>query len=55
MLDVMKEEVKVLDYSKDIRKNKERTNFVKLNMNKCYKPRSRGAAFTNKMMAKKRN
>ena len=55
MLDTMKEEVKVLNNSKNIGKQKERTNFVKLNMNKCYKPRSRGAAFTNKLMAKKKN
>ena len=33
----------------------ERTNFVKLNMLKSYKPRMRGAAFSNKIMAKKRN
>jgi hypothetical protein len=31
----------------------ERKNFIKMNMNKNYKPRMRGAAFTNKMMAKK--
>lgn len=31
----------------------ERKNFVKMNMNQPYKPKLRGAAFTNKMMAKK--
>ena len=35
-------------------KNTERTNFVRLNANN-YKPRMRGAAFQNKIMAKKTN
>jgi hypothetical protein len=34
---------------------KERTNFVRINMQKNYKPVMRGGAFTNKIMAKKRN
>ena len=36
-------------------KQLERTNFVRLNANKSgkYKPALRGAAFTNKLMAKK--
>jgi hypothetical protein len=41
------------DSSKGIQK--ERTNFVRLNMQKNYKPALRGAAFSNKIMAKKRN
>ena len=32
-----------------------RQNFVKLNFKQNYKPRLRGAAFTNKIMAKRRN
>ena len=36
-------------------KNTERKNFVKINQLKNYQPRMRGAAFTNKMMAKKSN
>ena len=51
----MQEEVKILNESKNIKKQGERKNFVKLNMNKSYKPRARGAVFTNKIMAKKRN
>jgi hypothetical protein len=34
---------------------KERTNFVKINMMKNYKPIIRGGAFSNKIMAKKKN
>ena len=34
---------------------KQRVNFVRLNTKMNYKPRSRGAAFTNKIMAKKVN
>lgn len=33
----------------------QRTNFVKINMMKNYKPSIRGGAFTNKIMAKKKN
>lgn len=55
LLEKMKEEVKKLNESKDISKIGERKNFVKINMNKNYKQRSRGAQFTNKIMAKKRN
>ena len=36
-------------------RNNERKNFVKMNMLKNYQPKMRGAAFTNKMMAKKSN
>lgn len=36
-------------------KNNVRKNFVKMNVNQAYKPRMRGAAFTNKIMAKKTN
>ena len=35
--------------------NCERKNFVKLNQKQCYNPRMRGAAYTNKVMAKKTN
>ena len=34
MLDKMKDDIKVLDSSKNIKKQGERTNFVKLNMMK---------------------
>lgn len=34
---------------------KQRTNFVRLNTKMNYKPRLRGAAFTNKINAKKIN
>ena len=41
--------------TKPIAKEKtERKNFVRLNM-QSYKPHVRGAAFSNKLMAKKRN
>jgi len=36
-------------------RNNERKNFVKMNMLKNYQPKMRGAAFTNKIMAKKSN
>ena len=53
-MEKLKEEVKTInESSKGIQK--ERTNFVRLNMQKNYKPVIRGAAFTNKIMAKKRN
>lgn len=55
MLEKLQEEVKVLKGSKGIKKNTERQNFVRLNMNKNYKPRSRGAVYSNKIMAKKKN
>ena len=55
MLTKMKDEVNILKESRGIKKQTERTNFVKLNMNKSYKPRSRGQQFVNKIMAKKRN
>ena len=50
-LEVMKEEAEVMQPSK----NNVRKNFVKINATQSYKPRMRGAAFTNKMMAKKTN
>ena len=53
-LEKLKEEVKTIsEHSKGVQK--ERTNFVRLNMQKNYKPVVRGGAFTNKIMAKKRN
>ena len=36
-------------------KNAERKNFVKINQMQNYKPRMRGAAYSNKIMAKKSN
>nr|AEV53961.1 RecQ-like protein [Stylonychia lemnae] len=58
IMDKMKTQVDKLKESKPISKNpsstQQRTNFVKMNMNN-YKPRMRGGAFQNKMMAKKKN
>jgi len=36
-------------------KNTERKNFVRINQTAAYKPRMRGAAYSNKIMAKKSN
>jgi hypothetical protein len=47
----------IAESSKGIKRSGQptRQNFVKINMMKNYKPVSRGAVFTNKIMAKKRN
>lgn len=59
VLEKMQSQVEKLKTSNGISKKvttntQQRTNFVKMNV-KNYKPRIRGAAFTNKMMAKKKN
>eukprot|EP00347_Sterkiella_histriomuscorum_P010247 403377026 len=62
MLEKMTTQIEKLKTSKAIQKQQaslnpdrqNRTNFVKMNL-KAYKPRMRGGAFQNKMMAKKKN
>ena len=54
-LELLREQI---EQNKNANKNKpqqQRQNFVRMNTKMNYKPRSRGAAFTNKIMAKKVN
>lgn len=53
MLDVLKQENATRKTVGD--GTNQRKNFVRMNTKVNYKPRSRGAAFTNKIMAKKVN
>ena len=54
-LEILNEQNAAVKPLKEGEKQQQRTNFVRLNTKMTYKPRIRGAAFTNKIMAKKVN